>query len=54
LCKAGLRCAFWAFEKLKAKLAREGLFDAALKKTILRIRTIGVVTSPDAARCAMY
>ena len=38
------------FEKLKAKLAAEGLFDAARKKPLpLLPRTIGVVTSPSGA-----
>ena len=48
--KAGLGALFEAFEKLKAKLAHEGLFDAAFKKPIpTHPHTIGVVTSPDAA-----
>ena len=48
--KAGLGALFEAFEKLKAKLAHEGLFDAAFKKAIpTHPHTIGVVTSPDAA-----
>ncbi|MEP7044837.1 MAG: exodeoxyribonuclease VII large subunit [Dokdonella sp.] len=39
-----------AFEQLKAKLAAEGLFDAALKRTIPRWpRRIGVITSPTGA-----
>jgi exodeoxyribonuclease VII large subunit len=39
-----------AFEQLKAKLAAEGLFDAARKKPIPGLpRTIGVVTSPRGA-----
>ncbi|AQR74062.1 exodeoxyribonuclease VII large subunit [Sphingomonas sp. LM7] len=38
------------FEKLKAKLAGEGLFDAARKKPLPHMpRTIGVVTSPTGA-----
>ena len=48
--KAGLGALFEAFEKLKTKLAHEGLFDAAYKKPIpTHPHTIGVVTSPDAA-----
>lgn len=48
--KAGLGALFEAFEKLKAKLAHEGLFDAAFKKPIpSNPQTIGIVTSPDAA-----
>src|SRR6266850_7299015 len=39
-----------AFEQLKAKLAAEGLFDAARKKPIPALpRTVGVVTSPRGA-----
>ena len=39
-----------AFEQLKAKLAAEGLFDAARKKPIPALpRRIGVVTSPRGA-----
>lgn len=38
------------FEALKAKLAAEGLFDAARKRPIPRFpRTIGIVTSPTGA-----
>jgi exodeoxyribonuclease VII large subunit len=38
------------FEALKARLAAEGLFDAARKRLLpARPRRIGVVTSPDAA-----
>jgi exodeoxyribonuclease VII large subunit len=48
--KAGLGALFEAFEKLKAKLSHEGLFDAAYKKAIpTHPKTIGIVTSPDAA-----
>jgi exodeoxyribonuclease VII large subunit len=48
--KAGLGALFEAFEKLKIKLEHEGLFDAAYKKTIPKFpKTIGIVTSPDAA-----
>src|SRR5438477_7408904 len=39
-----------AFEQLKAKLAAEGLFDAARKKPIPPMpRRIGIVTSPSGA-----
>jgi exodeoxyribonuclease VII large subunit len=38
------------FEELKAKLAAEGLFDAALKRALPRLpRRVGVVTSPTGA-----
>ena len=38
------------FEKLKAKLAAEGLFDASRKKPLPRLpRKIGIVTSPTGA-----
>ncbi|MEQ1487148.1 MAG: exodeoxyribonuclease VII large subunit, partial [Methylotenera sp.] len=48
--KAGLGALFEAFEKLKAKLDHEGLFDAAYKQAIPKHpQTIGIVTSPDAA-----
>ncbi len=48
--KAGLGALFEAFEKLKIKLAHEGLFDAAFKKAIPKHpKTIGIVTSKDAA-----
>ncbi|MDX1914941.1 MAG: exodeoxyribonuclease VII large subunit [Methylophilus sp.] len=48
--KAGLGALFEAFEKLKAKLSHEGLFDPAYKKAIpTHPKTIGIVTSPDAA-----
>ena len=48
--KAGLGALFEAFEKLKIKLEHEGLFDAAFKKPIPKYpKTIGIVTSPDAA-----
>lgn len=39
-----------AFEELKQKLAKEGLFDAAHKKPLPAVpRTIGVITSPSGA-----
>ena len=48
--KAGLGALFKAFEKLKIKLEHEGLFDSAFKKPIPKYpKTIGIVTSPDAA-----
>lgn len=48
--KAGLGALFEAFEKLKIKLSHEGLFDPAFKKPIPKFpKTIGIVTSPDAA-----
>ncbi len=48
--KAGLGALFEAFEKLKIKLAHEGLFDGAYKQAISKYpKTIGIVTSPDAA-----
>lgn len=48
--KAGLGALFEAFEKLKSKLALEGLFDAASKRAIPQFpRAIGIITSPDAA-----
>ena len=48
--KAGLGALFEAFEKLKAKLAAEGLFDEGRKRPLPAFpRAIGVVTSPAAA-----
>lgn len=50
LQRAGLGALFEAFEKLKAKLQYEGLFDAAYKKALpTHPKKIGIVTSPDAA-----
>jgi exodeoxyribonuclease VII large subunit len=47
---AGLGALQLAFEQLKAKLAAEGLFDAARKKPLPALpRTVGVVTSPTGA-----
>jgi exodeoxyribonuclease VII large subunit len=47
---AGLGALQLAFEQLKQKLAAEGLFDSARKKTLpLLPRTVGVVTSPTGA-----
>jgi exodeoxyribonuclease VII large subunit len=48
--RAGLGALYAAFEKLKAKLEKEGLFDPALKRELPPFpRTVGVVTSPQAA-----
>ncbi|HEV7390060.1 MAG TPA: exodeoxyribonuclease VII large subunit [Burkholderiales bacterium] len=48
--RAGLGALYEAFERLKARLEREGLFDPARKRPLPRFpRTIGVVTSPQAA-----
>lgn len=48
--RAGLGALYAAFEKLKAKLEQEGLFDPALKRELPAFpRTVGVVTSPQAA-----
>ncbi|HYG12874.1 MAG TPA: exodeoxyribonuclease VII large subunit, partial [Methylophilaceae bacterium] len=50
LQRAGMGDLFEAFERLKAKLEVEGLFDAARKKALpAHPRRIGIVTSPDAA-----
>ena len=50
LQRAGAGALFEAFEKLKAKLQQEGLFDPAVKKSIpAHPNQIGIVTSPDAA-----
>ncbi|MFN3435216.1 MAG: exodeoxyribonuclease VII large subunit, partial [Sphingomonas sp.] len=47
---AGAGALMALFEKLKAKLAGEGLFDAAAKRRLPYLpRTIGVVTSPTGA-----
>ncbi len=48
--RAGLGALYAAFEKLKAKLEKEGLFDADIKRELPPFpRTVGVVTSPQAA-----
>lgn len=48
--KAGRGALFEAFEKLKARLQGEGLFDPAHKKPLPAFpRAIGIVTSPAAA-----
>ena len=50
LQRAGLGVLFEAFEKLKAKLQSEGLFDATIKKLLpAHPKQIGIITSPDAA-----
>jgi len=47
---AGLGALFEAFERLKARLAAEGLFDSSLKRPLPTMpHTIGIVTSPQAA-----
>lgn len=46
----GIGSLYIAFEQLKAKLQREGLFDPAHKKPIPKIPTrVGIVTSPTGA-----
>jgi exodeoxyribonuclease VII large subunit len=48
--RAGLGALFEAFERLKAKLDKEGLFDPARKRPLPRFpRAVAVVTSPQAA-----
>ena len=48
--RAGLGALYEAFERLKAKLGREGLFAPERKLPLPRYpRTIGVITSPQAA-----
>src|SRR5688572_21195621 len=48
--KAGRGALFEAFEKLKAKLAAEGLFEAGRKRPLPAFpRAIGIVTSREAA-----
>lgn len=48
--RAGLGALYAAFEKLKAKLEAEGLFDPAVKRALPPFpRVVGVVTSPQAA-----
>jgi exodeoxyribonuclease VII large subunit len=48
--RAGLGALYAAFEKLKAKLEKEGLFDPDIKRGLPPFpRTVGVVTSPQAA-----
>jgi exodeoxyribonuclease VII large subunit len=48
--RAGLGALYEAFERLKSKLEKEGLFDPARKRPLPRFpRAIGIVTSPQAA-----
>ena len=48
--QAGLGRLFEAFERLKAALAQEGLFDTAQKRALPKVvRSVGVVTSLQAA-----
>ncbi|HSE00786.1 MAG TPA: exodeoxyribonuclease VII large subunit [Burkholderiales bacterium] len=48
--RAGLGALYEAFERLKAKLEKEGLFDPARKRPLPRFPSaIGVVSSPQAA-----
>ena len=48
--RAGLGALYEAFERLKAKLEKEGLFDPARKRPLPRFpRAVGVVSSPQAA-----
>jgi len=48
--KSGLGALYEAFEKLKARLAAEGLFEPARKRALPPFpRAIGIVTSPQAA-----
>ena len=48
--RSGLGALFEAFERLKRKLEREGLFDSSRRKPIPEFpRSVGVVTSPKAA-----
>lgn len=48
--RAGLGSLFEAFEQLKARLGKEGLFDAGRKRPLPKFpKQIGIVTSPAAA-----
>ena len=48
--RGGLGALYEAFEKLKAKLAGEGLFEPSRKKPLPAFpKTVGIVTSPQAA-----
>jgi exodeoxyribonuclease VII large subunit len=50
LRRAGLGALFEAFERLKAKLSREGLFEQERKKPLPAFpRALGIITSPQAA-----
>ncbi|UZK03847.1 exodeoxyribonuclease VII large subunit [Venatoribacter cucullus] len=46
---AGEGALLLAFQQLKERLALEGLFDTAYKKTLPPVRRIGVITSPTGA-----
>lgn len=46
----GIGALYVAYEQIKEKLAKEGLFDASRKKSIPQIpQTVGIVTSPTGA-----
>ena len=48
LQRAGLGTLFEAFERLKVKLEKEGLFDPARKRPLPKFpRRIGIITSPS-------
>jgi exodeoxyribonuclease VII large subunit len=48
--RAGLGALYEAYERLKARLQREGLFDPARKRALPRFpRALGIITSPQAA-----
>ena len=48
--RAGLGALYEAFERLKAKLEQEGLFDPARKRPLPSFpRTLGIISSPKAA-----
>ena len=48
--RAGLGALYEAFERLKAKLEQEGLFNPARKRPLPRFpRALGIITSPKAA-----
>lgn len=48
--RAGLGALYEAFERLKVRLEREGLFDPGRKRPVPRFpRRLGIVTSPNAA-----
>ena len=46
----GIGALYMAFEQIKERLAREGLFDASRKKPIPKLpQTVGIITSPTGA-----
>ena len=54
LLRAGAGVLFEAFQRLKEKLSREGLFDAQRKRALPTLpRAIGVIPRPARRRCAM-